>query len=113
VPEDLSLQLELGRLTISREAVGEVVAETALGCYGVVGLSAGTRVGRMLRREGITIGGDANALRIELHVVVEHGLNLAEVAATVRSQVGYEVERLTGLTVSAVEVVIQRVRQSA
>jgi len=113
VPEDLSLQLELGRLTISREAVGEVVAETALGCYGVVGLSAGTRVGRMLRREGITVGGDAKALRIELHVVVEHGLNLAEVAATVRSQVGYEVERLTGLTVSAVEVVIQRVRQSA
>ena len=30
-------------------------------------------------------------------MVVEYGLNLAEVAATVRSQVGYEVERLTGL----------------
>jgi uncharacterized alkaline shock family protein YloU len=67
----------------------------------------------MLRREGITVGGDANAVRIELHVVVEHGLNLAEVAATVRSQVAYEVERLTGLAVAAVEVVIQEVRQSA
>jgi uncharacterized alkaline shock family protein YloU len=113
VAEDLTLDLEGGRLTISREAVAEIVAETALACYGVVGLSAGTRVGRMLRREGISIDGDAHGLRIELHVVIEHGLNLAEVAATIRSQVAYEVERLTGLAVAAVEVVIQRVRQSA
>ncbi len=111
--DDLTLDLADGRLTISRDAVAEIVAETALGCYGVVGLSAGTRVRRILRREGISIEGDARALRIELHVVVEHGLNLAEVASTVRSQVGYEVERLTGLAVAAVEVVIQRVRQSA
>ncbi len=111
--DDLSLDLEHGRLTITRDAVGEIVAETALGCYGVVGLSAGTRMRRMLRREGISVEGDAKALRIELHVVVEHGLNLAEVASTIRSQVAYDVERLTGLGVAAVEVVIQRVRASA
>ena len=111
--DELTLDLENGRLTIAREAVAEIVAETALGCYGVVGLTAGTRVRRMFRREGITVDGDAHALRIELHVVVEHGLNLAEVASTVRSQVGYDVERLTGLKVGSVEVVIQRVKQSA
>lgn len=111
--DDLTLELELGRLTISRDALAEIVAETALGCYGVVGLSAGSRVGRLLRREGVAIEGDAQALRVELHVVVEHGLNLAEVAATVRSQVAYEVTRLTGLAVASVEVVIQRVRASA
>ena len=111
--DDLTLELELGRLTIARDAFAEIVAETALGCYGVVGLSAGSRVGRLLRREGISIEADARGLRIELHVVVEHGLNLAEVAATVRSQVAYEVTRLTGFDVVAVEVVIQRVRASA
>ena len=111
--DDLTLELELGRLTISRDAFAEIVAETALGCYGVVGLSAGSRVGRLLRREGISIEGDALGLRIELHVVVEHGLNLAEVAATVRSQVAYEVARQTGFGVASVEVVIQRVRASA
>jgi uncharacterized alkaline shock family protein YloU len=113
VADDLTLDLEHGRLTISRDAVAEIVAESTLACYGVVGLSAGTRVGRIFRREGISVDGDARALRIEVPLVVEHGLNLAEVAATVRSQVGYEVERLTGLAVAAVEVVIQRVRQSA
>ena len=111
--DDLTLQLELGRLTVERDAIAEIVAETALACYGVVGLTAGTRMRRMLRREGISVEGAREGLRVVLHVVVEHGLNLAEVAATIQSQVGYEVERLTGLTVAAVEVVIQSVRQSA
>jgi uncharacterized alkaline shock family protein YloU len=113
VADDLTLQLELGRLTIERDAIAEIVAETALACYGVVGLTAGTRMRRMLRREGISVEGAREGLRVVLHVVVEHGLNLAEVAATIRSQVGYEVERLSGLSVAAVEVVIQSVRQSA
>jgi uncharacterized alkaline shock family protein YloU len=113
VADELTLELEHGRLTIAREAVAEIVAETTLACYGVVGLSAGSRVGRMFRREGITVDGPSNALTVAVHIVVEHGLNLAEVASTVRSHVAYEVERLTGLAVAAVEVVIQRVRQSA
>jgi uncharacterized alkaline shock family protein YloU len=112
VAEDLTLDLEHGRLTIAREAVAEIVAETTLVCYGVVGLSAGTRVGRMFRREGIAVDGPPTGLRVGVHVVVEHGLNLAEVASTVRSHVAYDVERLTGLSVAAVEVVIQRVRSA-
>ena len=111
--DDLTLELEHGRLTIAREAVAEIVAETTLGCYGVVGLTAGSRVARVFRREGISVDGDSKGLRIELHVVVEHGLNLAEVAATIRSQVQYEVERLTGLRVATVDVHILDVRQSA
>ncbi len=86
--DDLTLDLELGRLTISRDAFAEIVAETALGCYGVVGLTAGSRVRqRCCAARASAIEGDARGLRIELHVVVEHGLNLAEVAATIRSQV--------------------------
>ena len=53
------------------------------------------------------------AFALELYVVVAYGLNLAEVAATVRSQVGYEVERLTGLRVASVDVHIQNVKRTA
>ena len=111
--DDLTLDLEHGRLTIAREAVSEIVAETTLGCYGVVGLTAGTRVARMFRREGISVDGPAGGLRIELHVVVEHGLNLAEVASTVRNRVAYEVGRMTGLPIASVEVHIEAVKASA
>jgi uncharacterized alkaline shock family protein YloU len=48
-----------------------------------------------------------------LYVVVAYGLNLAEVAGTVRSRVAYEVERLTGLRVASVDVHIQDVKRTA
>jgi uncharacterized alkaline shock family protein YloU len=62
---------------------------------------------------GISVSGEGDSVSLDLHVVVEHGLNLAEVASTIRSQVQYEVERLTGLRVAAVDVHILDVRQSA
>ena len=61
---------------------------------------------------GIAVKGTPEGLRIDLHVVVEYGLNLAEVGATIRSRVAYEVTRLTGLRVAAVEVHIDDVRRS-
>jgi uncharacterized alkaline shock family protein YloU len=112
------LSTSFGRITISGDAVAQIVGHTAAQCYGVVGMSArGGRVGRLLARDklkqGIEVAGSDDGLTIDLHVVVEYGLNLAEVAATIRSQVAYEVERLTGLTVAAVEVHIADVRRSA
>jgi len=110
---DLTIVSPKGAITISRDLVAEIVSETAARCYGVVGLAPSSRVGRLLRRDGVSVGGDAKGMRIELHVVVEHGLNLAEVAATVRSRLAYELERLTGLPVASVEVVVEHVRETA
>jgi uncharacterized alkaline shock family protein YloU len=112
------LHSPLGRITISSDAIAQIAARTVARCYGV-GMAARGRVPRLLprarERQGIEVSRDAdgNGVAIDLHVVVEHGLNLAEVAATIRSQVGYEVERLTGLTVASVDVHIDGVRQSA
>ena len=110
---DLTVLSPRGTITIAREVVAEIVAETAAHCYGVVGLTPGSRVGKLLRRDGITVAGDAQGLRIGVRVVVEDGLNLAEVASTVRSQVAYDAERLTGLRVETVEVFVEDVRVSA
>jgi uncharacterized alkaline shock family protein YloU len=113
------LMTPLGRITISPGAIAQIVAQTASRCYGVVGMGGGARakVVRLLPRSrtaaGISVGGDLGGVTLDLHVVVEYGLNLAEVAATIRSQVQYEVERLTGLRVISVDVHIEDVRQSA
>src|SRR6266513_214264 len=131
------LSSSLGRITISTGAIGQIVSQTASRCYGVVEIGGGARakVGRLLPRSRgvhgisvsgdgdgdpvhapatrISVSGDGDSVSLDLHVVVEHGLNLAEVAATIRSQVQYEVERLTGLRVAAVDVHILDVRQSA
>ena len=120
-----TLSSELGRITISSDAIAQIVGETARECYGVVGMAARGPVGKLLgRRERSTQGiqiargsidgdGEGDDVTIDLHVIVEYGLNLAEVASTIRNRVSYEVGRLTGLPVRAVEVHIDDVRRSA
>ena len=119
----LTIPSELGRITIAPQAIAQVVGRVAAECYGVVGMSlrapvpARERVTRLLPKgkplRGIVVRNVDGAVALELHVVIAYGLNLAEVAATVRSQVGYEVERLTGLRVATVDVHIQNVKRTA
>ena len=119
----LTIPSELGRITIAPEAIAQVVGRVAAESYGVVGMSlraplpARERVTRLLPKgkaaRGIVVRSVNGAVALELYVVIAYGLNLAEVAATVRSQVGYEVERLTGLRVASVDVHIQNVKRTA
>ena len=107
----LTIPSELGRITISPEAIAQIVGRVAAECYGVVGMSLRAPLPAPAR--GIVVRNVDGAVALELYVVVAYGLNLAEVAATVRSQVSYEVERLTGLRVASVDVHIQNVKRTA
>lgn len=106
----MELSTALGRISISSDAIAQIVAETVRESYGVVAM-AGRKWLPARSTRGIEIGREGDAVTIDVHVVVEYGLNLAEVASTVRNRIGYEVERLTGLPVRAVEVHIEDVRK--
>src|SRR5256885_3349187 len=95
----------LGRITISGDAVAQIVGHTAAQCYGVVGMAArGGRVGRLLARDrlrqGIAVAGGPHGLPIDPHRVVQDGLNLAQGPSTIRPPGSHEGERLTPLTVA-------------
>lgn len=111
----MTAETELGAVSVSARALQTIVAHTLAESYGVVGSPGETRLARLVgkgRRGRIRVVRREDGLVIDLHVVVEHGLNLAEVAASVRSRVAFEVGRHTGLPVAAVEVHIDDVRTS-
>jgi uncharacterized alkaline shock family protein YloU len=118
---ELTIPSDLGRITVSPAAIAQIVGRVAAECYGVVGMSlrgpARERMTQLLPKgrpgRGVVVRNVDGAVALELYVVVAYGLNLAEVAATVRSRVGYEVERLTGLRVANVDVHIQDVKRTA
>ena len=108
---------DVGRVAITGDAIAQIVGLTAAECYGVVGTRRAGRLARLRVRDrttrGIQVSGDERGVAIALHVVVQHGLNLAEVASTVRNRVAYEVGRMTGLEIASVEVHIEAVKDSA
>jgi uncharacterized alkaline shock family protein YloU len=105
----------LGRVSISARAIAQIVERTVDECYGVVDVGPSGRVRRLLAvspTRRVTVRHLDGGIALGLRLVVADGLNLAEVAATVRSRLGYELERMTGLAVSSVEVQIEDVRPS-
>ena len=104
---------ELGTIAVSIEAITEIVGKAAAESYGVVALAGRGRFSRLLPwgiKRGVDVEERDDGLAIELRIVVEHGLKLAEVATTVRSRVLYELERMVGVPIAALEVHIDGVR---
>lgn len=108
----------LGRVEIADEVLQQIVGHAVLECYGVVGMASRGPVRgavRLLARDSITQGVVVRrdgGVHVDLYVVMEYGLKLAEVAANVRSQVRYTLERDTRLPVASVQVHIQAVRRT-
>ena len=106
-----------GEITITTDAIAQLAGLTAAGVLrSRRRVTKGGRPGCLMSRDkpeqGVEVVRTLDGLGITLRVVVEHGLNLAEVASTVRSHVGYEVSRLTGIPTTSVEVLIDDVRTS-
>jgi uncharacterized alkaline shock family protein YloU len=106
---------DLGTISITGDAIAEIVARAAVESYGVVALASPRWWGRLLALgapRGVRVARRDDGVAVDLHVVIERGLNLAEVGAAVRARVVHDVERHTGLEVVEVEVHVDRVRQS-
>ena len=102
-----------GRIAITPAAVAQIVGAAAAESYGVVALAGRGRLSRLVPwgiKKGVDVELRDGGLVVELRVVVEHGLRLAEVAETVRSRVQYELERMVGLPIASLEVHIDGVR---
>jgi uncharacterized alkaline shock family protein YloU len=104
---------ERGRIAIAPSAVVQIVGAAAAESYGVVALAGRGRLSRLVPwgiRKGVDVDLHDGGLVVELRVIVEHGVKLAEVASTVRSRVEYELQRMVGLPIASIEVHIDGVR---
>jgi uncharacterized alkaline shock family protein YloU len=106
-----------GRMVVTDRAISDIVGWTVLECYGVVGMASpnlrqgvAKLLGRDRLHQGIKVEQTPDQLRIKLYIIVEYGLNVAEVAGNVRSQVAYAVEKMIGSPVTALQIYVQGVR---
>jgi uncharacterized alkaline shock family protein YloU len=109
-------ETEHGRITMTTGAIAAVAGRALEESFGVVDQAGRRGPMRLLARgkndRGVRVREVDGGLALELHVVVDHGINLAEVTSMVQSRVTYEVERHTGLDVKAVDVHVDSARRA-
>ena len=110
----MKLQTEKGLITISSDVFTNITGAAATNCYGVKGMAIrSTTVGlvHLLRRESMSKGvkvtyNEDGTISLELHIIVDNGVNLMAVSRSIMSEVKYNVSRATGAEVKRVDVFV-------
>ena len=105
---------DMGSVTVNAAVYTEIAGTAATNCFGVKGMAARSvkdGVYHLLRKESVAKGvhvefHEDNTISIDLHIIVDNGVNLNAVGASIISEVRYVVTQCTGTEVRAVNVYI-------
>ena len=105
---------EKGSVNVSTSVYTDIVGTAASNCFGVKGMAARSLtdgVYHLLRKESVGKGVNVhfhedNTISIDLHIIVDNGVNLNAVGASIISEVRYVVTKCTGTEVRAVNVFV-------
>lgn len=110
----MKMQNEKGRIRMTNEVFTNITGAVATSCYGVKGMAFRSKTDglvHLLRKESMSKGvkithNEDGSISIELHIIVDNGVNLMAVSRSIQSEVKYHVNRLTNVEVRSVDVCI-------
>ena len=110
----IKLQTQKGEISINEAVFTNITGNVATNCFGVKGMAMRSMTDglvHLLRREAMSKGveivyHDDNSISIELHIIVENGVNIPAVCRSIMNEVRYVVTKNTGVTVRAVHVCV-------
>lgn len=110
----MKLQTEKGRIQLTSDVFSNLTGAVATSCYGVKGMAFRSKTDglvHLLRRESMSKGvkityNDDQSITIDLHIIVDNGVNLSAVSDAIMSEVRYTVGRMTGAQVKSVDVYV-------
>ena len=105
---------ENGKISVSTNVYVDIAGTAASNCFGVKGMvarSVSDGLFHLLRKESMGKGvrvefHEDETISIDLHIMVDNGVNLNAVGASIISEVRYVVAKCTGTEVRAVNVYV-------
>ena len=110
----IRMNTDIGQITVDSAVYTNIAGFAATNCFGVKGMAYRSMTDglvHLLRREAMSKGvnityHDDNSISIELHIIVDNGVNLTAVSRSIMSEVRSIVERITGVKVKNVDVCV-------
>ena len=108
---------EQGEIGISNAVFTTITGAAATNCFGVKGMayrSMTDGIVHLLRPEAMSKGvkviyNEDNTVSIELHIIVENGVNIATVCRSIMGEVKYVVSKNTGVEVRSENVCVDSI----
>ena len=108
---------DMGNISITSEVFMNLAGDAATSCFGVKGMAGRSKEGgplQLLRRESMSRGvgvsfNDDGSISLELHIGVDHGVNICAVSRSIMNEVSYKLSKSTGVPVKRVDVYIDTI----
>lgn len=108
---------DIGTIFITEEVMLKVVGYAALECYGIVAMSSKRAkdgfvewLGRENLAKGVQLRMVDDMIDVDLFIIVEYGISIAEVCKTIVETVKYKLESMTGVKVRHVNISVEGIR---
>ncbi|NLK72910.1 MAG: Asp23/Gls24 family envelope stress response protein [Clostridiales bacterium] len=104
-----------GSIKISDEVIASTAAIAATQVEGVAELTGGISesisniIGKSTLAKGIKVNVNEDNVLIDIYIIVNYGVKIPEVAWNVQESVKKEIEKITGITVQAINIHVQGV----
>ena len=110
----IQFKSDQGEISVSSAVFSNITGIAATNCFGVKGMAYRSMTDglvHLLRHEAMGKGvkvtyNDDSSISIELHIIVENGVNLPAVCRSIMNEVRYVVTKNTGVPVKAVDVCV-------
>lgn len=110
-------QTELGEIKVGSNVYTNIAGNAATSCFGVKGMairSVTDGLVHLLRRESMAKGvlvrtNDDGTISIELHIIIDQGVNIPALGASIISEVRYIVSKQTETEVREVNVIVDSI----
>lgn len=113
----LKTDSSLGEVTVSNSVVAQIAGEAASHCYGVVGMASRSKKDGIVSllmpdtmTKGISVSVVDGGIVVELHIIVEYGVNINTICKSIVNRVRYTIEQAVGLKVTRADVKVEGVR---
>ena len=114
---ECKIKNDIGTIYITEDVMLKVVGYAALECYGIVAMSSKRAkdglvewLGRENLSKGVQLKLVDDMLDVDLFIIVEYGISIAEVCKTIVETVRYKLESMTGVKVRRVNISVEGVR---
>ena len=102
-----------GSLNVSNDVIADIAGYAAMSCYGVVGMaeqSQGAESVRLLAgqrlRKGVLVTSNEQGLSVDLHVVIESGVNMKSVSENLASSVSFTLQEIAQIDPARLKIAI-------
>lgn len=100
-----------GSLSVSNDVIADIAGYAAMSCYGVVGMAEQLQGAESVRvlpgqrlRKGVLVSNTEGGLAVDLHVVLENGVNMKSVCENLSSSVSFTLAEIAQIDPASLKI---------